>query len=82
MKKLEIKYSLVHLEVEARMKIAELAATLMNTFYATCGGGTMEQYMSIYTELTNTILEPLEDMKNNVVSQMSEESTSLNDSSL
>ena len=81
MKSLDLKYSLVHLEVEARMKIAELAATLINTFYSATGG-TMEQYMSIYTELTNTILEPLEDMKNNVVSQMSEESPSLNDSSL
>jgi hypothetical protein len=81
MKKLEIKYSLVHLEVEARMKIAELAATLVNTFCSSTGA-TMDQYLSIYTELTNTILEPLNDMQINVVSKMSEESLGTDDLSV
>ena len=68
MKRLELKYSLVHLEVETRTQLAELASQLLGLINPVTP--TMEQFMSIYTELSNAILEPLTDLEINVVSKM------------
>lgn len=80
MKSLDLKYSLVHLEVEARMKLADLSAQLLSLVNPV--SPTMEQFISIYTELCNRILEPLDELQNNVVSKMSEKPSNVDDSSV
>jgi hypothetical protein len=75
MKLFDAKLGLVHLEVETRMQIAQLAEQL-SQLTATpqssgASGVSMKQYMEIYHELCNKILTPLEEAKEDVVSRLS-----------
>lgn len=55
---LEFRLGLISQETETRMRIAELAAQLLQVTTMT-NSATMATYMSIYRELCNEILEPL-----------------------
>ena len=66
---MDYKMGLISQETETRMRIAELAAQLLQITAA--GAGSMEKFMSIYRELSNEILETLLTAKTNVVPELS-----------
>lgn len=65
---LDYKMGLISQETETRMRIAELAAQLLQI--TAPGTGTMITYMSIYRELSNEILDTLLTAKTNVVPEL------------
>lgn len=64
---MEFKLGLVSQETEIRMRIAELAAQLLQITSPVIGTANMDTYMSIYRQLCNEILTTLIEAKEDVV---------------
>jgi hypothetical protein len=64
---MEFKLGLVSQETEIRMRIAELAAQLLQITTPAPGSATMKVFTSIYRELCNEILNTLLEAKEDVV---------------
>jgi hypothetical protein len=73
MKAIDIKCNLAVVEVETRMKIAEVSTQLLGIMTSAGFKPSMEGYMQIYRELSNEILEPFTEITNNVVPKVPEE---------